>query len=87
MLRRAMLGKRNIFLIGPMGSGKTERVLSSEFARMLEQLSIPGPAQAAVQSEASLPSSGATNPFTPSELAQMYKDGRVGTTDDQPQEP
>lgn len=72
----------------PTSSGETERAPSSELARMLEERGIPGPAQAAVQPEWSLASSGATNPFTPSELAWIYNDGRVGTTapDDQPQD-
>lgn len=66
----------------PNASADTERVASDEIARMLGERGIPVPGQvpvAANQPEASAASSGATNPFTSSELANIYREGRVAT--------
>ncbi|KAL2163548.1 hypothetical protein VTH06DRAFT_5606 [Thermothelomyces fergusii] len=61
-------------------SGETERVPSSEIARMLEERNLTGPPRAPAQPEVSLVSSGATNPFTSSDFARMRADGRLGAT-------
>ena len=76
----------------PSVSGETERVSSRELAQMLEERGIPVPDQVAVANQSAAPSpasSGATNPFTSSELAYIYKQGQIAATaptDDEPQD-
>lgn len=71
-------------------SGDTQRVSSDEVARMLGERGIPVPGRAPIaanQPQPSEGSSGATNPFTSSELAHIYREGRVAAivpTDDEP---
>jgi hypothetical protein len=73
-------------------SGDTQRVSSDEIARMLGQRGIPFAANqpqpfATNQPQPFAASSGATNPFTSSELAHIYREGRVAAivpTDDEP---
>lgn len=76
----------------PSASGDTQRVSSDEIARTLGERGIPVPGQvpiAANQPQLSPASSGATDPFTSSELADIYREGRVATivpTDGEPKD-